>query len=364
MKYNFTNSKIGICFPNIYDDDISWFRNQPDPLTKNERNEVEKIYQDIINSNKLNKNIKSLHCLLNFLIKTDKISKVTKNVINDSIKLLKYETKLRILSKKKNNFEVKNNEIFDNFLKNGIYGFHIDNNLLKKLKLNLKSKINKLKVMEKPKMEIYERGYLLERTLGLGKDSLDIINEILIDKDIFNISRKYYNCNFILDSAILHRSTDEDEHCIQTLNDLIKNNPPRHKNCHIDPKLNIKCMIYLSDVGIDDGPFHYVKGSHLFKKNNIVKRNIAKSINVYNINNTPDKRIEFLCLPKDFQNSSNFGNYILNDSKNGLFLKDNLKPLTSDVGNLFIFDPDGIHMGGNTNGGERMAIQVILKPQI
>ena len=34
------------------------------------------------------------------------------------------------------------------------------------------------------------------------------------------------------------------------------------------------------------------------------------------------------------------------------------------MGNLFIFDPDGIHMGGNTNGGERMAIQVILKPQI
>ena len=31
---------------------------------------------------------------------------------------------------------------------------------------------------------------------------------------------KYYNCEFKLTSARLHRSTDEDEHCIQTLNDL------------------------------------------------------------------------------------------------------------------------------------------------
>ena len=102
MKYNFINSKIGICFPNIYDDDISWFRNQPDPLTKNERNEVEKIYQDIITINNLEKNIKSLQCLLNFLTKTGKISKITKNVIDESIKLLKDETKLIVLSKKKN----------------------------------------------------------------------------------------------------------------------------------------------------------------------------------------------------------------------------------------------------------------------
>ena len=251
-----------------------------------------------------------------------------------------------------------------NFLKDGIYGFNIKQTLFNQLLLNLDSKIKELKEMEKPKMEIYERGYLLERTMRLKEDSLNIIHQILTDNDIFNISKKYYNCSFTLDGAVLHRSTDEDEHNIQTLNDLVKNNPPRHKNCHIDPKLNVKCMIYLTNVGINDGPFHYVKGSHLYKKDNIVLRNIAKANNVYNINNNPEKRKEFLCLPKKFQNSSNFGNYILNNSKNGLFLKDNLKPLTSEYGNLILFDPDGIHMGSGTNGGERIAIQVILKPQV
>lgn len=364
MKYNYINTEKSICFPNIYDDDIDWFKKQVDPLNNAERNKVNDIYNKIINTTKTKIHIQLLRELLDFLIKTKKVSKVTKNVINESIRLITEEEKLMLCSLKNPKFTIKNYDIFMNFLKNGIHGFNINTELFNELHKNLNNKINKLKVMVKPKMEIYERGYLLERTLRLEKDTLDIINKILIDKDILNIAKKYYNCNFTLNGAILHRSTDEDEHCIQTLNDLIKDNPPIHKNCHIDPKLNVKCMIYLTDVGLNDGPFYYVQGSHLYKKDHIVKRNIAKSINVYNINNTPSKRMEFLCLPKDFQNSSNFGNYILNNSKNGLFLKKNLKPLTSDMGNLFLFDPDGIHMGGNTNGGERIAIQVILKPQI
>ena len=364
MKYNYINYNKEICFPKIYDDDIDWFRNHSDPLNKIERQHIENIYNKIINTDNLTEHIKLLKELLNYFINNKKVSKITQNVLNQTIKLINEENKLKTLSLQKCEFKVKNENIFMHFLKDGIYCFNIKDDLFNELKNNLLDKINKLKIMEKPKMEVYERGYLLERTFKLKKDSLDIIKKILIDKDIFNLAKKYYNCNFILTSATLHRSTDEDEHNLQTLNDLIKDNPPRHKNCHIDPKLDIKCMIYLNNVGLNNGPFHYIKGSHLYKKDHIVKRNIAKAINVYNINNTPNKRIEFLCLPKDFQISSNFGNYILNDSKNGLFLKENLKPFTSDLGNLILFDPDGIHMGGNTNGGERMAIQVILKPKI
>lgn len=364
MKYNYIDKNKGICFPKIYDDDICWFKNQKDPLTVKERNHVEKIYNSIITSNNIDENIIQLKQLLQYLLETNKVTKITKNVLNESIRLIVVEKKLKNFPTIKKNSLVKNEDIYGDFLKNGIYGFNIDKNLFNELKKNLESSILLLKKMPKPKMEIYERGYLLERTLMLKDESLKIINNILIDKDIFNIANRYYNCNFILKSATLHRSTDEDEHNIQTLNDLVKDKPPRHKNCHIDPELNVKCMIYLSNVEMKDGPFHYVKGSNLYHKDNIVLKNIAKANNVYNINNNFDKRREFLCLPKNFQNSSNFGNYILNDSKNGLFLKDNLKPFTSDMGNLFLFDPEGIHMGGNTNGGERIAIQVILKPQL
>jgi hypothetical protein len=364
MKYKYINKDIGICFPNIYKDDIDWFRKQNDPLDLNERKHVENIYNCIINENNIDKQIILVKNLLEYLINTKKVTKVTKNVLNDTCKLLICEKKLINCSNKVNKNNSKDINIFNTFLKNGIYGFQIKQNLYDELLLNVDSKIKYLKVLKKPKMEIYERGYLLERTLKLEEDTLKIIHKILVDNDIFNIAKKYYNCKFSLDGAILHRSTDEDEHCIQTLNDLIKNNPPRHKNCHIDPKLNIKCMIYLSKVGHNDGAFHYVAGSHLYKKDNIVLRNIAKANNVYNINNNSNKRRDFLCLPKKFQNSSNFGNYILNDSKNGIYLKKKLLPLTSDFGNLILFDPDGIHMGGNTNGGERIAIQVILKPLI
>ena len=134
---------------------------------------------------------------------------------------------------------------------------------------------------------------------------------------------------------------------------------------HIDPKLDMKCIIYLKEVTNIDGPFSYIKGSHLFGKTSIIEKNFAKSVNVYNINNVKEKRFEFMSLPKDLQKSVNFWNYILNDSFNGKYIKNNLTPLTSDLGNIILFDPEGIHLGGNCyNGGERIAIQVILKPII
>ena len=214
-------------------------------------------------------------------------------------------------------------------------------------------------------MEVFERGYVMERTKVVNKKGLNIIDLIMKDLDIYSYIEKYYNCKFKLKSSRLHRSTDEDEHNIQTLNDLIKDNPPNHKNLHIDPKLDMKCIIYLKEVTNIDGPFSYIKGSHLFGKTSIIEKNFAKAVNVYNINNTKEKRFEFLSLPKDLQKSANFGNYILNDSFNGKYIKNNLTPLTSDLGNIILFDPEGIHLGGNCyNGGERIAIQVILKPSI
>ena len=297
------------------------------------------------------------------LFKNGKFCKI--DVINNFKVLLNIQIKLMKKSKLKNNYVVKDKKKFDEFLKNGAISLKINNNLLEKLKKHLKNDILELKSMEKPKMEIYQRGYLLERTKLINNDCLKIIDEIANDLKLYSFMRKYYNCNFKLSSAKLHRSTEEDEHPIQTLNDLIKNNPPRHKNLHIDPKLDIKCIIYLNEISKDSGPFSYIKGSHLFSKTSICEKNFAKAINVFNINNTPQKRFEFLSLPRDLQKSASFGNYILNESKNGKYIRDNLFPFLSDSGNLIFFDPDGIHLGGNCyNNCERIAIQVIFKPII
>jgi hypothetical protein len=68
----------------------------------------------------------------------------------------------------------------------------------------------------------------------------------------------------------------------------------------------MKCIIYLKEVTNIDGPFSYIKGSHLFGKTSIIEKNFAKSVNVYNINNVKEKRFEFMSLPKDLQKSVNF----------------------------------------------------------
>ena len=365
MKYKFINTDLDICWPKIYDDDIDWFKNQDDLLSKNDRDEIEKIWNSIKNLKDEKVIFSNLNIIYNILNKYNHITKTTKNCFENCIQLYISEKKLIELSFKPNNYKIheKNLGNFNSFLKNGILILNANEILYNKLLLHLDSDIEELKNKEKDKMEVFERGYLIERTKAVDKKGLEIIDLIMKDLDIYSYIKKYYNCEFKLTSGRLHRSTDKDEHNIQTLNDLIKDNPPNHKNLHIDPQLNIKCIIYLKDVTNIDGPFSYIKGSHLFGKTSRIVKNFAKAVNVYNINNTKEKRFEFISLPKDLQKSANFGNYILNNSINGKYIKNNLTALTSDMGNIILFDPEGIHLGGNCyNCGERIAIQVIFKP--
>ena len=367
MKYKLINKDLEICWPKIYDDDIDWFRNQDDLISKNDREKIEEIWDSTKSLNDKSIIFSNLIDIYNILNKYEHITKTTKNSFENCMELYNTEKKLIKLSYKPNNYKIneRNLDKFNSFLKDGVLMFNADKNLFNKLLENLHSDINYLKNKDKDKMEVFERGYVMERTKTVDRKGLQIIDLIIKDLDIYSYIKKYYNCEFKLSSGRLHRSTDEDDHSIQTLNDLIKDNPPIHKNLHIDPKLDMKCIIYLNEVTNIDGPFSYIKGSHLFGKTSNIEKNFAKAVNVYNINNTKEKRFEFLSLPKDLQKSANFGNYILNDSVNGKYIKNNLTPLTSDLGNIILFDPEGIHLGGNCyNGGERIAIQVILKPII
>ena len=364
MKYRLLDNNLEVCWPNIYDDDIDWFRNQKDILNEKDRLDVEKLWSKIKYSENRNDIFNTINDIFDILKKYKHITVVTFNCIKYFMKLYDIELKLRERSNKQTIYNIEKEHLknFNVFLKDGVLPLKVREDLYEKLYDNLKNKVEKLKNLPREEVRVLERGYTIERATGVDKEGLNIIDMIAKDLQIYSYIRTYYNCEFKLTGARLHCSTDEDQHCVQTLNDLVKDNPPRHKNLHIDPELNIKCIIYLKDVSQKDGPFSYIKGSHLFGKTSMLEKNFAKAINVYNINNTPEKRLEFLSLPKDLHKSANFGNYILNDSKNGKFIKNNLTPITSDLGNFILFDPDGIHLGGNCyEGGNRIAIQAIFK---
>ena len=49
----------------------------------------------------------------------------------------------------------------------------------------------------------------------------------------------------------------------------------------------------------------------------------------------------------------------------GPALESEIKLTAAEYGDLFLFDPDGIHRGGICEaGGERLALQVILRPTL
>lgn len=92
-----------------------------------------------------------------------------------------------------------------------------------------------------------------------------------------------------------------------------------------------KAILYLSDVGIDNGPFQYIKGSH----------------NFFNI-------LNFLLISKIKFSEKEFSNKIIN-----LFLKKNPKALQTFVekqGTVIIFDSHGLHRGMPIKKGRRYAL--------
>jgi hypothetical protein len=67
-------------------------------------------------------------------------------------------------------------------------------------------------------------------------------------------------------------------------------------------------------------------------------------------------------LPKQLRVTYNFGRLVLDNSALEKNLFDNLDIITSNKGNVIVFDPGGgIHYGGTVKKGRRIVLQVLMK---
>ncbi len=150
---------------------------------------------------------------------------------------------------------------------------------------------------------------------------------------------------------------------VRLFRDVDMESPPT-VGFHIDSngKCFVKAVLYLSDVGPDQGPFGMVPGSHRWdegSEDRIFRRAFDKSELPIR---SAKKRRMFLSLPPELQVKAEFGGDMLPAAPESKMLLDKEFVALGPKGQLNLFDPEGVHRGGIVRRGERRVILITMAP--
>jgi hypothetical protein len=182
--------------------------------------------------------------------------------------------------------------------------------------------------------------------------------------DIIRMANLYLGLPVSIRAVVLQITDAYDTHWRNHFPDI--NHPdPATSYMHIDSSLKwMKCIIYLNEVGEDNGPFSYAIGSNNLKvsmlENIIRKANDKSRLDKCD----PQMRELFSALPKVLQKKAEFGNDLLDDNPQAQALLACERRFTSRDGNLILFDNNGIHRGGMVAEGKRQILQIQLEPKL
>lgn len=187
-----------------------------------------------------------------------------------------------------------------------------------------------------------------------------IVQNILRRRKIIEAASIYRGYQLDLKNIFIQLGDPEDRDWRDHFLD-IKISDPETGYMHVDSKLQvIKCLIYLSEVGMENGPTAYVLGSNRFKSGFLEyvtrKANDDSRLDLCDSEN----RKLFNALPRFLQKKAEFGNDLLDSDPRAQELLAREKKFTSQDGDLFLIDTDGVHRGGMVQEGERLMLQAIF----
>lgn len=118
----------------------------------------------------------------------------------------------------------------------------------------------------------------------------------------------------------------------------------------------LKCIIYLTEVTEDVGPFGYMRGSNRIRVGpfeGLVRRaNDRAGLSGYK----PETRQLFMALPSALRHKSTFGSDLVDGSAEARAVVDAEYLFVSADGNAALFDNLGVHRGGLVRQGERRVL--------
>jgi hypothetical protein len=142
--------------------------------------------------------------------------------------------------------------------------------------------------------------------------------------------------------------------CTDIFRDGAAETPPT-VGFHIDSSgyCTLKVVLYLNDVGPDQGPFGVVSTSHLWEQGSLgrVRRRAFDRSPL--VSRSPGQRKAFLSMPEALQVKAEFGGDMPSGAPETAALLAEERVMTGPRGQLNLFDPEAIHRGGHARQGER-----------
>ncbi|MAJ90488.1 MAG: hypothetical protein CMD08_04350 [Flavobacteriales bacterium] len=332
--------------------DIAEYSEIKDEYKNNTKVDLTKLY-DHLNKYNLHK----------FNLELDKIIQNTYSYIplnkaesKEAIKWRTYLNKYFLYYKKFNAKSkiIKNNKIFKNLYNNGYDILNIDTNQIINKDID-----KKYKFLTEKKDWVPPPGKF-DRWKNLNKNSIENINKLFDKAGILEACSNYYARRMKVTIARLTVGKPTDNHWKQFLYDCKKTT--KYTNLHMDAAEGVmKGMMYLNEVKLGNGETSFLPKSNRFIYDPL-QAIFCRAIAVGSYCHNPISRRSVFRLPKKLRVTSNFGRLIDNKSNLRKYLDKNLVKLTSNVGNLLLFDPGaGIHNGGVLKYGERIALQIVIE---
>jgi hypothetical protein len=190
-----------------------------------------------------------------------------------------------------------------------------------------------------------------------GMDDLaDSVRVVIDDTGIIRASRHYFDGQDVVATVVSLK------HNFAGHSMLTPKRRERSKagGLHIDSNSRpiMNGILYLSDVGPENGPFEYVTGSNHWAYD-IEDRAVRKAVDEIGVGGA-NGELQFLSLPPEYQRKAAFGWDIADDRPESQAMMQRLKTHTSETTDIVWFDADGAHRGGLVDEGYRLSLLIHL----
>ena len=184
----------------------------------------------------------------------------------------------------------------------------------------------------------------------------DALGALIANCGVTELAETYYpGCAARLQSACVRLNTERQP--FFSRGDSVPD--PKTIGMHIDSaaSASLNGVLYLDEVGPDQGPFSYVRGSNHWEWE-LEDRVIRKAVDESRFLTGGDP--VFFALPPELRRRANFGADLVDDTPESVELRSREVIYASDVCDLALFDSDGVHRGGNVRVGRRPSILFVM----
>jgi hypothetical protein len=226
----------------------------------------------------------------------------------------------------------------------------------------MQDRIGALRAAGKPiRFKTVEQGLTKEANGELWRS----VDAMLREMEIYDVVAAFFGAGSArINSLAMFVNPANQDWASRPFRDIDLQAPPT-AGFHIDSngKCYLKGILYLSDVGPEQGPFGIVPESHLWGQGGVDRIRRRAFDRSPLISRSAEERQVFVSLPKDLQVKAEFGgDMVPGSAESDRLLQQELVSI-GPRGLLSLFYPEAIHRGGNVSAGERHALQITLTAQ-